>query len=261
MRFSPDGKMVATRADDAVRIWSFSSGEILENIDSSTYSNDFVAWSPDGRLLAYSDSNGHVLWNVDERMAYRILERSFAAGSFAFCPDGRFAAVGYEDGTIVIWNVTTGTPIERLDSYGWIPCVVFTPDGKGLVSGDSRGLLKCWDLGPFLSRVDNNSLQDINIRGVKKAPGTENGSICRMTLRAPNQSTVTSLSVSPDGMWLASSHFGEIRIWNLESGKCHFLVEDGDLPLVQFSPTGEFLVTTSRNTAKIWRYKTVPLDV
>ena len=67
--------------------------------------------------------------------------------SVAISPDVRFVAAGSLDTVVRIWDVSTGTLVERLRGHGdAIYLVVFTPDGKGLVSGSLDKTLKYWEL-------------------------------------------------------------------------------------------------------------------
>ena len=55
--------------------------------------------------------------------------------SVAISPDARFI--------VRIWDVATGTLVDRLRGHGdSVYSVTFTPDGKGLVSGS---LVKYWN--------------------------------------------------------------------------------------------------------------------
>jgi WD40 repeat protein len=56
-------------------------------------------------------------------------------------------ASGWEDGTIRIWNLSTGAALQRLYSHTEIILsVAFSQDGKLLVSASGDHTLKLWDL-------------------------------------------------------------------------------------------------------------------
>lgn len=67
--------------------------------------------------------------------------------SVAISPNGQFVAAGSLDTVVRIWDVATGTLLERLRGHrDSVYSVAFTPDGKGLVSGSLDKTLKYWDV-------------------------------------------------------------------------------------------------------------------
>jgi general transcriptional corepressor TUP1 len=121
--------------------------------------------------------------------------------SVAMSPDGRIVAAGLHDGIIRVWDADTGQLAERLQSYdGWSNSIAFTPDGEGLVSGNTDdSTLKCWDISNVL-------------RGGKAMPkemkdARRDGAECREGM--------SSVAVSQDGEWIVSGHRdGGVQFWD-----------------------------------------------
>lgn len=118
VKASPDGKLIASVADDMVcQIWNAESGllkrelrghEALtpQNLRSMLYT---CAFSPDGALLATADRVGHiVVWDV-------------ATGK---------AVGGIETPQLYTWDGK-----QRLHSTGGVRAVAFSPDGNHLAAG------------------------------------------------------------------------------------------------------------------------------
>jgi WD40 repeat protein len=115
---SPDGKLVASVADDMVcKVWQAESGKLV-----------------------------HTLKGHKEKTPNHFPSMLYAA---AFSPDGKYLATGDKGGHIVVWDVATGKEKTTLDSpgmYTWdgrqrihsiggIRGLAFSPDGKHLAVG------------------------------------------------------------------------------------------------------------------------------
>jgi glucose repression regulatory protein TUP1 len=72
--------------------------------------------------------------------------------SVAISPNGQLVAAGSLDTVVRIWDVATGSLVERLRGHrDSVYSVAFTPDGKGLVSGSLDKTLKYWDVSGLIS--------------------------------------------------------------------------------------------------------------
>ena len=136
-----------------LQIWDIAKGRfqhVFDGHQQEVYSLDF---SRDGRLII-SGSGDHTIriWDLYDRsskvltLSYNEDPRQFGVTSVTISPDGILVAAGF--GSIVhIWDVASGTLLERLQSHtDTIQSVVFTFDGKGLVSGSLDKSVKYWDI-------------------------------------------------------------------------------------------------------------------
>jgi WD40 repeat protein len=125
VRFSPDGRRVATAAnhDPAVRIWDSATGlelPCLRGLSDFVVSVDF---SPDGTYLAAGDSRGEVtLWDLESR---RVGNSWHAHNGWirtvAFSPDGRTLASAGE-GAVKLWETCgerEGPPKLAVEAGEW----------------------------------------------------------------------------------------------------------------------------------------------
>ena len=122
--FSPDGKLLATGADDsAIRFWRASDGAPLRTIDNGTHV-DKVVFSPDGHWLV---SGGHPRGAIGE------LWHQLTGG-------------GGNGPAVRIWRVSDGAPVASLPHPDDVISLALSPDGRWLVTGGEDNRFRLWVL-------------------------------------------------------------------------------------------------------------------
>jgi WD40 repeat protein len=107
--FSSDGARLASANiwEHWVRLWDLKSG-LLERVLEGHYPvTHYLAFSPDGPLVATTGQDGKVrLWNTDTGEELRCLDgRASWLGGVAFSPDGQTLAATGSDNDVRLWNV------------------------------------------------------------------------------------------------------------------------------------------------------------
>jgi WD40 repeat protein len=108
---SPDGRMVASSADltGTVLLWDLGgSKEPVELDTGGSWSGNSVAYSPDGKTLAYTSGEPKfniVLWDLENGKPRGRLEALATTLSMAFTPDGRRLVTGHSNGEVALWGV------------------------------------------------------------------------------------------------------------------------------------------------------------
>lgn len=200
-----------------------------------------IAFSPDGsRIMAGRSGVGIVLWDMASGREIRTIADPYhrwGMDHVAFSPNGRMAVSGGSDG-IVLWNVGTGTMIRVLERYPpsssriFGPSVVFSPDGKYVLSGDAREKLILWPVEsgkPF--RIFSDEEETV----------------------AP-EALVNSVAFSPDGQFALSC--GEaLKLWNVKTGRKIRTFNGHTKPVITaaFSRDGTQVISGSLDyTVKQW---------
>ena len=79
--------------------------------------------------------------------------------SLAMSPVAQEALIGFEDGTLVYWDVTNEEEIHRLEGHkGTVRTLDFSPDGQTALSGSSDHNVILWDLatGEEIRRMEGH---------------------------------------------------------------------------------------------------------
>ena len=220
LAFSPDGtKLVSTGAEG-----------------STVFGTRISTWRPDHLIRLTAVKTGHELATL--RYVSGIDELTFS-------PDGETVAFSGLD-EIRLWNTETGDeqtiPLADLRAdIHHIPIVsalVFSPDGRWLVSGTESGKTQMWDVATGAALI-------------AFAAPTERKNLGGISARIPAR--IAALAFSPDGALLAAGTHSHIHLWGVDTANKLFSISTehrrGNMifyggfpePLV-FSPDGAVLV-------------------
>jgi len=112
LRFSPDGKLVATPGRRELRIYSVTDGTPIPL--PNLYFADECCFSPDSRRVAYADRSGgriHHLRLDAGKLAVPFESPESRPTSLEFSPDGRILATGCDDGSVLLWDMDKPRPL------------------------------------------------------------------------------------------------------------------------------------------------------
>ena len=161
LAFSPDGARLASGTQRGkVQMWNVATGGALATFEEPTARENLgriaaLAFSPDGTLLAVGTHSQVHLWDVNTGNKFfsvstvhkrgRIIFHN-GAEPLVFSPDGAILVSGTNNGTIQLWDVTTGDRIAALDGHTQrVETLKFSPDGETLVSTGQDGTILLWD--------------------------------------------------------------------------------------------------------------------
>ena len=158
-------KIYAGNGDGTISVWEAATGKETKVWKAHGDAVFTLAFSPDYRLLAsggYGDlttklwdvATGHEVRTLAEKKTEGLLEQ---LKPIAFSPNGKLIATGtvgfdsefkrYAYHRTNVWNVETGEKLHTLEGHRFdIDDVVFTPDGRFVVSGSVDGTIKFWDI-------------------------------------------------------------------------------------------------------------------
>jgi WD40 repeat protein len=259
--FAPDGRLLAAVSNaKTVWLWDAPTGAPLRKLDGDIdrvlrvdfapdrrllyplrrpgaffkkKADESVAFSPDGRLLAFASGDDAVqLWDVRDVQSGRFVRMlegyTGSVLSVAFSPDGRLLASASDDNTVRLWDAQTGALLRTLEEHtDEVTSVAFSPDGCLLASGsyDKTIRLRDGQTGALLRTLEGHT------------------------------GPVESVAFAPDGRLLASGSWDKtVRLWDAQTGALLRTLEGHtqDVTSVAFSPDGRLLASGSGDI-QLWR--------
>ena len=265
--FSPDGAKLASIggkgkvlfeggseliSDNSLRLNDVRTGRELTNLKTSVFASEIV-FSPQGKAVAFSSFNIIRVWNTETDTFFNI-------------PLSAEQNID-QDGNLV--SPPGALPPQTSE---WIIALIFSPDGKKLVSGTLGGQVEMWDVesGVVLTSftVQNPRREQIKTlsfssNGVLLAAGSTDriyvmGSN-KLTLLREIDGGVETLVFAPDSTVLVSGN-GAIELWDVESGDKLTTLDGHSEPVktLIFSPDGKTLVSTGHDgTILVWDWDEV----
>ena len=248
--FSPNGRFLANGGGDfflhfrgrnwetGPELWEIKTGrKISFPIISSPAA--VLHYSEDGKTLVSSNRSKRTISTLDienKKKTVTYMERPkwfFSPEPHALTNDR--LAVGGQDGTLELWDITTGKKLSTLGESGFnkhVFALAFSPDGTRLASGSEDATVRLWDTN------SNNEL---------------------MTLRK-HTGWVNVLAFSPDGKMLASGSTDKtVQLWDTDTGQPldTFTGYINGITALTFSTDGNTLASGSADgSIRFWNTKT-----
>ena len=185
---------------------------------------------------------------------------SFQNDCLAFSRDGRILACGNVDGTITLHDRITGTQKTLIGHNGeYITCIAFSPDGKILASSNREGTIRLWDAitgeakytlmgdaGHNLSFTPDGDT--LVVVGNKISLWNSDTGEHKKTFAMHPDCAAIGAAFSPDGKTVAAGSVdGTVYLYDINTGELKRILSEHKDHVIHlaFSPDGKILATTS----------------
>ncbi|BAZ12676.1 YD repeat protein [Calothrix sp. NIES-4071] len=165
IRFSPDGRQIATSSHDGtIKLWHLD-GSLIRTFTGHKAEVQDLAFSPDGKLIVSGSHDRTIkLWTVEGKLLRTFKGHSSKVYAVAFSPDGKTVASGSRDRTIKLWKLD-GTLLATLKAHQDVVFgLAFSQDGRWLTSSSWDKSAIIWNLQ---QAVDINRLEQIGCDWVR----------------------------------------------------------------------------------------------
>jgi WD40 repeat protein len=152
---SPDGSLAAVATKGWLTIINTESGQIVQRVkgDSSEYSADKIAFSPNNEFLASVWIGGALrFWRVSSGTSAAPVQLKNLSGYVAFSPDGSLLlapGTAYDSYAIDVWSVAGPRLAARLslsDADHMVSTIDVHPDQQLVAAGGFDGVVRIWNL-------------------------------------------------------------------------------------------------------------------
>ncbi|KAF9371174.1 general transcription repressor, partial [Mortierella sp. AD011] len=171
VRFSADGKYLATGCNRSAQIFDVQTGQnVCVLIDDTAGKDDLyirsVCFSPDGKFLATGGDDKQVkIWEIGSKKIKMILKgHEKDVYSLDFSRDGRIIVSSSGDQTARIWDMENGKCLHVLAVGGadltdaGVTSVAISPDGRLVATGSLDRMVRVWDAhnGQLLEKLEGH---------------------------------------------------------------------------------------------------------
>ena len=278
--YHPTKNLLASASyDHTVKLWDLNTGTGILTLRGHSNYVYHVAFAPKGDRLASAGEDLTVrLWDWEAmepgETVKELRGHDGPVTAVAFHPEHDLLASASRDRTIKIWSVSTGQLEKNWSGeHGPIESIVFSPNGKKLVSGGGRGNQRgeviVWDTETGKPLTTRDGLSERIVHVAVSADSKVAAAGADGILRVWNQDltsealrfradplSLSGVACAPDRFTLASAgRSGRISLWNSSAGlETLTLPARGVMETVAFNPKGRYLAAAGAplGNPRVW---------
>lgn len=258
------------------RLFHISSN--VPDTSGMTYSQIFPVWAiavtKNQRQLATATSDNRInLWClVTHQLLAPLTGHADTVWKLSYSPDDALLASTSADGTVRLWEVSTGLPVMVLprSHANWVWTIAWSPDGSRLATGGSDARILVWDAAEVVSRarrvaalseramMDPDWAQTAALEAEKAAQNS-----FPLVYWQGHEKSINDISFAPSEtrMLVSCGAEGTIAVWDADSGSldCRLMGHIGPVLSIAVSPSNSELLATGGEdtTVRLWDLRDV----
>ncbi|KAF2866526.1 WD40-repeat-containing domain protein [Massariosphaeria phaeospora] len=293
VRFSLDGRYVATGCNRSAQIFDVESGNPVAHLQDGSLPEDgdlyirSVCFSPNGAYLATGAEDKVIrVWDI----ASRTIKNQFTGHeqdiySLDFARNGRIIASGSGDRSVRLWDLETNQQVLHLSIEDGVTTVAISPDNRFVAAGSLDKSVRVWDAvsGALVVRLEGEQGHKDSVYSVAFAPsgdklvsGSLDKTIKMWELTTPSRlipgaapsgkcirtfeghkDFVLSVALTPHGDWvLSGSKDRGVQFWDPHTGVAQLMLQGHKNSVISVAPSptaGYFATGSGDMRARIWR--------
>jgi len=240
--FSSVSNRLLIASPRSIELWDISSecalkALTLDQSDTEHLTSHLTIMSPDGRLVARSSDQysirvqdtftGSVVLQIQRQKTY------IRSINFSYDSTRMILAFGLEDGTLSLWDTSTGAKLRDLvhDLASDVASIAFSRDGSRIASASRNRSIYVWSLDVLAvtqvgeSDAHNDEMNIAISNDCKKIMSTTRGKVqiwdatTGTQILALPDTRIESSSLSGNGEIIVSSvNWGPVKVWNASTG-------------------------------------------
>ncbi|KAI9714870.1 MAG: general transcription repressor [Bogoriella megaspora] len=293
VRFSADGRLVATGCNRSAQIFDVDTGQAVAHLQDSSLPQDgdlyirSVCFSPDGRYLATGAEDKIIrVWDIASRtIRHQFQGHEQDIYSLDFARNGKIIASGSGDRSVRLWDLENNSQALQLSIEDGVTTVALSPDSRYVAAGSLDKSVRVWDTasGFLVERLEGEPGHKDSVYSVAFSPsGRElvSGSLDKTIKmwelsnpRMPGQGPsggkcirtfeghkdfVLSVALTPGGEWvLSGSKDRGVQFWDPQTGDAQLMLQGHKNSVISVAPgplRNLFATGSGDMRARIWRY-------
>ena len=141
-------KIISGSDDKTLKIWDFSTGNLIKTIEAHDQPILSVATSlDDNYIFSGSTDNSIKIWGSRRgNLISELNDHTDAVTSLVVPPGGKNIISGSKDGRAILWDFLGGKEVHTFEHKHGVSSIALFNNGKSLICGTDNGAINLWNV-------------------------------------------------------------------------------------------------------------------